>query len=454
MALYNHELNAKMKIFSQLYVGLRDQGKDSPKLGFATPFEKGSAFEKRKVTVDNWAKTTVYDYETKQYKKPTLETTMVDNDLQEGFRVTDDVKRVYWGGGNVVWRVFDPRGFELEIPSANLMAIIQVSGIGEGGLIPGRCCWGRDVATNILLHEKSDVYLNAIKNAEDIKKAKEVHSKERIVGAKYVLQSGDTGVYLGKFRVHSLSTLMHKPEGSYRDREYEYHEVQMFTPSGRGCFGKLYTHEILDEGVFDAIKLVGQDTTIHFYRKAPLISLVDDDERMTEKQIQKVVDAKQFRFAASGKYQPIIHVAREVKNHLVFALKPMDEPQYKHILEKAKRITKDNYYGFNQLFYEYRGLPCGFTMGAEDDTFWQHGGSMHNDYPRPTEEFFCATQWDEKQLKIVRGEYCSRYSHGPLMSGVSFKTVPVPSKDDVTGWLTELYENGFLCQIIVTEKVS
>ena len=53
MTDYSRELNKGMKVFSQLYVGLKDQGRGSY-LGFATPLEKGSAFEKRKDTIHRW----------------------------------------------------------------------------------------------------------------------------------------------------------------------------------------------------------------------------------------------------------------------------------------------------------------------------------------------------------------------------------------------------------------
>src|SRR5277367_6289980 len=109
------EVNNKMKVFSQLYVGLRDQGKDAVDLGFATPYEDNAAGRKRQGTVDTWCS----GYQ----KKPN--TKLFDNVPRTGFRITDDVKRVYYGGGNVVFRVYDPYGFELEIQSQNLMALLH-----------------------------------------------------------------------------------------------------------------------------------------------------------------------------------------------------------------------------------------------------------------------------------------------------------------------------------------
>lgn len=449
MALYNHELNAKIKIFSQLYVGLQDQGKEKPKLGFATPLEKGAAFEKRKNTVDNWARVTRYDYEKKQYLPATLETTTVENTLREGFTITDDIKRVYWGGGNVVWRVLDPYGYELEIPSANLMAIIQVSGIGEGGKIPGKCCWGRDGASNILLHEKSDVYVNAIKNAEDIKKAKELHAKDREVGAKYLMQSGDEGTYLGKFYVHSLKTVKFKPGDSYRDREYDHYEVSVTAPSGRSSVGKMYTYEISDDGLFDAVLVY--DDRVHFYRKAPFISRADG-VALTSRKIKKIMDTGNYTFAASGKHNPIIHVSSTKPAKLVFVERPMSDKTFNEVLAKAKDSVKNAHWGFSHLFHCYKSLPRGFTMGADEGVLWQNGGSRQADYPGKMEEFFCGTHWDEQQLRVVHCDYGRSYYSGPYVQGTTFKTTTVPNKAMIVEWLKELRENAYLKEITVAEK--
>lgn len=146
------------------------------------PFEKNSAFNNRKGTVDGWAKNIdrmpviengecVYDENGRiKYKEPkSIESQIIENVPRQGFKITDDVKRVYWGGGNVAWRVYDPAGFELEIQSQNLMSIIQSVGLTEGGGIPGKCIWGRSGKDNILLHETSEEYKNAILAAENLK---------------------------------------------------------------------------------------------------------------------------------------------------------------------------------------------------------------------------------------------------------------------------------------------
>lgn len=85
---------------------------------------------------------------------------VIDNVPLEGFEFSREVRRMYWGGGNVVWRVKDPRGFELEISSANLARIIDCSSIKDG-MITDACVWGRAGAQNVLLPVSSDIYKTA-----------------------------------------------------------------------------------------------------------------------------------------------------------------------------------------------------------------------------------------------------------------------------------------------------
>jgi len=188
-----------IKIFDQLYVGLRTQGKDKPFLGFATPLENNAAFKKRKDTVDNWASSYLHywDSESKTQKrsKP-VESMTLDNKPRAGFKITDDVKRVYWGGGNVVWRVLDPEGFELEIASSNLMALIQTVGIQAGGLINGKCAYARDGSVNVLLHEGCDEY----KNAFNVDKAVKITPTDLRVGDMVLIPASKSPAqFLGRY---------------------------------------------------------------------------------------------------------------------------------------------------------------------------------------------------------------------------------------------------------------
>lgn len=193
----------------QHYVGLRSQkhGSDNESdqlpLGFATPYDDHTtkAFEKRKSTVDSWSKhgLSIWDPETKTYI-PTLplDAKIVDNSPVEGFRIAQEVRRVYWGGGNVVWRIEDPRGYELEISSSNLARILDCSTIKDG-VIEGKCVWGRDKAQNILLPENSEPYKEAMDNT--IRASTKVSLRDVSPGDVVLLKDGRTVTYLGLFNM-------------------------------------------------------------------------------------------------------------------------------------------------------------------------------------------------------------------------------------------------------------
>lgn len=147
-------------------------------LGFASPYTKDKNFEKRKHTQDKWAygvgvQVNIDDddeitvsgesprfnvaelFMTKCYPR------IIDNTPIIGFQISKNVRRHGWHGpGNVVWRISDPRGFDLEISSDNFARIIDCATL-ENGVIKEACVWGREGSKNILLPITSDVYRNA-----------------------------------------------------------------------------------------------------------------------------------------------------------------------------------------------------------------------------------------------------------------------------------------------------
>lgn len=116
-----------------------------------------------------------------------------DNTPIEGFEFTREVRRTYWGGGNVVWRVKDPRGFELEISSSNLAKIIDCSTIKEG-VITEPCIWGRYGKDNVLIPISSEVYRNAQNKMANIEKSKKLSLKDVKLGD-HVKLLNDDNVY-------------------------------------------------------------------------------------------------------------------------------------------------------------------------------------------------------------------------------------------------------------------
>ena len=213
-------------IAEKSYVTIQYRGDSSAegKLGFLSPYTKDAAFKKRKSTQDNWA----YGYGITVNIGEDDEITVtgqgggnnragnwdsaalfiancypriLDNVLTEGFEIAKSVRRHGWNGsGNVLWRIADPRGFELEISSENFARIIDCATI-ENGVIKGKCVWGRDGNKNILLPEASDVYQEAVKRTTKVNTKISLNDVQ--VGDVVELLSKDGedlgGQYLGKY---------------------------------------------------------------------------------------------------------------------------------------------------------------------------------------------------------------------------------------------------------------
>ena len=182
---------------SQHYIGLKPERdtESSLPLAFATPFGTDAAFEKRKSTVDNWCRG-YGTYVNGKYVYPEFDAKVHDNELMEGFRIAESVRRTGWNGGNVVWRVVDPRGFELEISSANFARIVDCTTIVNGE-IKGKCIWGRDGAANVLLPEASEPYQQAAANTK--RSTMKIDMKSLAVGDEVEFKDGQIWVYLGVY---------------------------------------------------------------------------------------------------------------------------------------------------------------------------------------------------------------------------------------------------------------
>lgn len=67
-----------------------------------------------------------------------LQPIIIDNKPMAGFKITNSINRSRTS--NKLWRITDPRGFQLEITTANMEDIIS-GGVIDRGLIIGKCIW-------------------------------------------------------------------------------------------------------------------------------------------------------------------------------------------------------------------------------------------------------------------------------------------------------------------------
>lgn len=244
---------------SQHYIGVQERDTESSlPLAFATPFGTDAAFEKRKETVDRWCRG-YGKYVDGKYVYPEINTKVYDNGLMEGFRIAESIRRIGWNGGNVVWRIVDPRGFELEISSANFARIVDCTTI-TNGVIQGKCVWGRDGAANVLLPESSEPYMQA--SANTTRSSQKVDAKSLAVGDEVEFKDGQTWIYLGSY------TFLYRKEtknetGQYYNRSRSY--TYTIEAKKRHVFGKAIDKEYATARAYYMEQSGAKEGDLRFY---------------------------------------------------------------------------------------------------------------------------------------------------------------------------------------------
>ena len=196
----------------EYFVAVRE---GSEQLGFAAPETNNAASEKRKVTIRNWAGKEAREFTFK-------------NELIGGFEISEHVRRSSsWNSkGNVVWRITDPRGFDLEISSSNFAKIVEETDIMRGR-IEQRCVWGRDsYGSNVLIVEDSTPHTVAL-NATKLRNAKSVSATSIPVGAVVTMRTGEDQVYLGSyFGLINDVKLKRVGNGGYVHKDINYNNIK------------------------------------------------------------------------------------------------------------------------------------------------------------------------------------------------------------------------------------
>lgn len=244
-----------MKYFEEYYVGFSKERynntEDQRILGFATPKDRTKAYEKRKNTVDSWSDNDI-------------ESKVIENTPQYGFKLLESFKRYK---GNKGYRLFDPRGFELEISVENMLDVILSCTIAKG-LITDKMVWMRNGAQNWLVSEDNSAYKernNLVKKTSALN-----------IGTFYVHPAVDTIYYKYLGKVHY--NMIHKDSVNNYDRPpsrygYNYHarkvlssdiSFEIIRPDHKV---HLYQEYHLTDGELSS-------ATLHI-RKSPIINLIE-----------------------------------------------------------------------------------------------------------------------------------------------------------------------------------
>ena len=175
------------------FKGVQNTKTECP-LAFITPSGTDKAAEKRIETVRNWTHGWGGGWGDKTNKTAHFET--IKNVPLTGFKIAEEIRR--WSTSNVVWRINDPRGFQLEISSGN-MAYLMSESVIDHGEIKSELQWVRNGAQNFLLPTDSEEYQKYIKITKAIKN--KVTIKDIEVGDIFTDINGSTGMFLGGYHI-------------------------------------------------------------------------------------------------------------------------------------------------------------------------------------------------------------------------------------------------------------
>ncbi len=156
---------------------------------------------------------------------------IIDNTPTKGFYVGCSVSR--WSTSNKLFRVEDPRGFTVEIPTDNLATLLHHTTVVKG-VVQEDCVWGREGSNHILLPVDSEPY-NLSKDNQDVLENKLIPVGELKAGD-WVKMFGLTDVdyyFFGRVKVlwnlRNYRPRIHSCWNSNSNREIEYsewHEVE------------------------------------------------------------------------------------------------------------------------------------------------------------------------------------------------------------------------------------
>lgn len=232
-----------IKCFKELYVGWQKRG--DTYLAFATPWEDNAAGRKRKATVDGWAHSVPEDGNIVIGEGPLQAGNVYDekfrwtktfkNEPLEGYKIDEEVRRDSRYGGNVVWRIADPRGFTLEISSGNLMKLLEATSINKG-VIEGKCVWARLEGKQILVSEGSDQWKQLVGDSKLFDEKGGIKKTEAEPGDLVRVKRGTTieeAIYLGKAWAQILEQTAKSERAAYyssRDQKHVPHKRRVVGP--------------------------------------------------------------------------------------------------------------------------------------------------------------------------------------------------------------------------------
>lgn len=138
---------------------------------------------------------------------------VADNVPTKGFYIGDSVSR--WSTSNKLFRVTDPRGFMVEVPTGNISTLLHHTTV-INGVVDSECVWGREGNNHILLPVNSEPYLITLDQMDTLSN-KLISVKDLKVGD-YVKFFEDKNEYYYAGKLKGTWSIRGYTSGGYWDR--------------------------------------------------------------------------------------------------------------------------------------------------------------------------------------------------------------------------------------------
>lgn len=213
-----------IKIHSKLWYVIKPEDKEN--LAYMCQYEEGkdgqplSNVVKMQYTGRSWAR--IYTGANYHERIPVEgEEFIVDNTPTSGFYVGCSVSR--WSTSNKLFRVKDPRGFTVEIPTDNLATLLHHTTVVKG-VVQEECVWGREGNNHILLPVNSEPYLITLDQMDTLEN-KLISVKDLKVGD-WVKMFEDETLYYYAGKIRGTWKLQGVSRPSYWDRDKTTHRSE------------------------------------------------------------------------------------------------------------------------------------------------------------------------------------------------------------------------------------
>ena len=140
----------------------------------------------------------------------------------KGIYIGDSVER--WSTNNKLFRVTDPRGFVVEVPTGNIATLLHHTNV-KNGVIEEECLWAREDGAHVLLPINSAPYHAAISKINQVQQALKL--SDLVPGDRVKMFSGQKVVdqeweYLGSVKLRWIRTIEYYTDPNYSSFHYRY----------------------------------------------------------------------------------------------------------------------------------------------------------------------------------------------------------------------------------------